>query len=499
MKKISIGIIIVFLGIIIALQLGIAPLPDTDKSIDLTEPMKESLVYLEISNSRYEQYQPWRQSPIAKDAGYGCAVGPYEILTTAENVADATFLQARRYAKNEWIPATVKVVDYEYNLCLLTLDKTAMSEPLTPLKFAEEFPKGQQLETYWLSGGGHLTSARSTLDRAEMRFSNVSFVKNLFYLATNTSRPFGDGEVCCNGKDVLGMACIGSESDSVIIPAESINRFLTQAKEETYKGFGCLGFETFNLLDPTMRSYLKMPDDLKHGVYVSAVYTLGTGSKELKAGDVILSIDGQILNPYGRYLHDEYDRISFENIILQKSGGEAISFEIWRDAQKQTLDVIAANFKSHQMLVPYYLYGKQPEYVVTAGFIFQQMTRDFLAMWGEDWSGKVPPHLLHYYRDMMFKPTEDRQGVVVLNYVLPAEINLGYQQLSRLVVSTINNKKIESIQDIVDLLTQDNGSEFLVVEFEMEAPKVVIPRAQLDFENMKISQMYGIQTPYHIE
>ena len=77
-----------YMGIIIVLQIGVAPLLYAEKSIDLTEPMKQSLVYLEISNSRYEQYQPWKQTPITKDGGYGCAVGPYEILTTAENVAD---------------------------------------------------------------------------------------------------------------------------------------------------------------------------------------------------------------------------------------------------------------------------------------------------------------------------------------------------------------------------------------------------------------------------
>jgi len=488
-----------YLGIIIILQFGITPLLYGENPIDLTEPMKQSLVYLEISNSRYEQYQPWRQTPISKDSGYGCAVGPYEILTTAENIADATFLQARCYAKNDYIPVTVKVIDYEYDLCLLTLDKTAMDKPLTPLKFIERFPKGQQIETYWLSSGGHLTNARSTLDRAEIQYSDISFVKNLNYLATNTSRPFGDGEVCCYEKDVIGMARWGSDSNSAIIPAECINRFLKEAEKETYRGFGLVGFQTYDLLDPTMRSFLKMPDNIQYGVYVNEVYNLGTGSEELKAGDVILSIDGKTLNPYGRYLHEQYDRISFENLILQKTDGDGLQFEIWRDGQKQMIDVIARNFKADEMLVPYYLFGKQPEYLVTGGFIFQQMTRDYLTMWGDGWQGKVPPHLLHYYRDMAFKPTEGRKGVVVLNYVLPAEINLGYQQLSRLVVSTINDKKIDNIQDIVDILTSDSESEFFVVEFEMDSPKVIIPREQLGLIDMQISQMYGIQKPYHVE
>lgn len=468
-------------------------------TVDLTESMKQSLVYLDISNSSYDQYQPWKKTPIGKEGGFGCAVGPYEILTTAENVINATLVQIRCYAQNEYVTATVKIVDYESNLCLLALDEKAMKAPLTPLGFNESYPKGKDLTTYWLSSGSHLTKARSTLDRAEMRYSDVSFSKNLFYLATNTSRPFGDGEVCYNNGDAIGMACWGIDSDAGIIPAETINRFLNEAKKETYSGFGQVGFRIFPLLDPTMRSYLKVPEEIDYGVYISTVYNLGTGSTELKAGDVILSINGRQLNPYGRYKHDRYGRISFENIILQKSDGENISFELWRDGQIQTVEVHAENFKSEQMLVPYYMYGKQPEYMVLSGFVFQKMTRDYLTMWGDGWAGKVPPHLYHYYSDLSFKPTKDRQDVVVLNYVLPTESNLGYQQLSRLVVSSINGKKIQSIQDISEAAESSDNSEFLVFEFEMNAPKIVIRKSDLLLENSKIAQMYGIPQLNHIE
>ena len=61
------------------------PISDDVSEVDLSESMKQSLVFLEITNSGYDQYQPWKQTPVGKDGGYGCAVGPYEILTTAEN------------------------------------------------------------------------------------------------------------------------------------------------------------------------------------------------------------------------------------------------------------------------------------------------------------------------------------------------------------------------------------------------------------------------------
>ncbi len=499
MYKHKMTIMILAISSIALLCSGCGATHKQNAAVDITESIKQSLVYLDISNSGYDQYQPWKQTPIAKEGGFGCAVGPYEILTTAENVMNATLIQARCYAQNEFISATVKVVDFEYNLCLLTLDEQALKVPLQPVLFTEQYPKGKDIAACWLSSGSHLTKARSTLDRAEMRYSDVSFVKNLFYRATNTSRTFGDGEVCFSGNDAIGMACWGIDSDSGIIPSEIINKFLNESKKETYSGFGQVGFRIFPLLDPTMRRFLKMPEEMDYGVYVSTVYNLGTGSTELQAGDVILAIDGKQLNPYGRYEHEQYDRISFENIVLQKSRGDTMTFEIWRQGAAETIEVVAQNFQANEMLVPYYQYGKQPEYVVLGGFVFQNLTRDYLTMWGEGWAGKVPPHLYHYYGDLAFKPTEERQDIVVLNYVLPTESNLGYQQLSRMIVSSVNEKPVKSIKDILDASGSSDNSEFLVFEFEMNSPKIVIKKSDLLMESMKVAQMYGIPKLNHIE
>jgi S1-C subfamily serine protease len=466
--------------------------------VDRSDALKQSLVYLDITNSRYDQYQPWKMTPVAKEGGFGCVVAPGQVLTTAENVANATLIQVKTYSQNNYIPATVKVVDYECNLALLTLDQTAIRSPLKPIRFEPRYPEGKTLTTFWLSAGSHLTQARSTLDRAEMRFSDVSFAQNLNFRLTNISRPFGDGEVCFDGDVAIGMASWGVDTDAGAIAAETINRFLTSAKEESYTSFGQVGFQTFHLLDPTMRRFLKMPDEIEHGVYVSTVYQLGSGSTELRPGDVILSLDGHTLNPYGRYKHDQYDRISFENIILQKPDGAMIPAEIWRNGRRETLEIQARSFEAGQMLVPYYMYGKQPEYVILGGFVFQTLTRDYLTMWGEDWAGKVPPHLYHYYVDLSFKPSDDRKDIVVLNYVLPMESNLGYQQLSRLVVSTINGSPVQSIADLQAALYAKD-QEFIVIEFETESPRLVLNRAAMATENLKVAQMYGIPSLVHIE
>ena len=151
------------------------------------------------------------------------------------------------------------------------------------------------------------------------------------------------------------------------------------------------------------------------------------------------------------------------------------------------------------MLVPYYMYGKQPEYVILGGFVFQTLTRDYLSMWGDKWAGKVPPHLYYYYSEKSFCPTADRQDIVVLNYVLPTNSNLGYQQLARLVVRAVDGKPVCSMKDLLGASESKNKGEYMVIEFEMDAPKLILNRQTLEMENRMVAQMYGIPKLYHVE
>ena len=123
---------IAVISIIIAV---FAPLLPGDDSVDLTEKMKDSLVFLEVSRTSWEQLQPWRQTAVSTAGVYGTAVGSNEVLTIAGPLANATSIRARRYDQNEYISARIKAIDYEYNLCLLELDEAAIRTPLEPLQF----------------------------------------------------------------------------------------------------------------------------------------------------------------------------------------------------------------------------------------------------------------------------------------------------------------------------------------------------------------------------
>jgi hypothetical protein len=145
------------------------------------------------------------------------------------------------------------------------------------------------------------------------------------------------------------------------------------------------------------------------------------------------------------------------------------------------------------MLVPYYEYGQQPKYAVTGGYVFQKMTRPYLLNFGKDWDGKVSPHMLYYFKDMAFKPSIQRKEVVLLSYILPAQINLGYIDLTQLVVKSVNGMPISRIDDIIRAQKQNPESKFDVVEFEFDNPTIVIPRQQLTQANTLIGTNYMIR------
>jgi hypothetical protein len=466
-----------------------------NETVDMTEPMKKSLVYLSVSSYGYEQYEPWKHTDVSEKGVYGCAVGEYHVLTTAWNAKEAISIKARRYAKNEFIPAKIKVIDYESNLCLVELDSNEMTKPLKPLEFTEDYVKGARVDLYYLSSGGNLYNGRGYLDRAVISESTVSHSRFLNYVVGNISRTSGRGQVYCLGANPIGIGCWSDKGnkESGVIPAETINRFLADITDGEYNGFGTAGFKVSELLDPTVRSFLKMLPSQKTGVQVTDVHNLGTGSDVLKKDDVILTIDGKSLNPYGRFLHSKYERLSYHYLITSKAAGDEVSFDIWRNGEKIQLQAEVKNFSTRQMLVPYHEIGRQPEYIVTAGFVFQKLTRPYLMEWGDDWTGEVIPHMFHYYRNLAFKSTPERRDIVILSYVLPANINLGYHRLGQIVVKKFNGMTIRSIADILTAQKRNPDSKYDVVEFELDNPVVVIDRAQLPAANMLISRNYGIR------
>jgi hypothetical protein len=462
---------------------------------DQVETMKDSIVCVVTSAYGYNVTEPWNRRGLSDRWVCAVAVGPYQVVTTAQSLADRTFVKVLRYGQAEYITATPKVVDYESDLCLIELDSSELREPLKPMRFAQNYAQGQEVTFHWLAPDGSLNSGQGYLDRARVERVRTSYGQRLRYVIANASQKMGRGELCWLGSKPLGIGCwAGDNREADLIPGETITRFLDAVEGgQEYQGFGEIGFAVSELRDPAMRSFLKMPTALRGGAYVADVYNLGTGAGSLLKGDVILDIDDQAIDSYGRYPDPTYGPLSMQHLITRETAGQDVLFTVWRDGKETKVTAKITNFKPSEMLVPFQEYDQQPEYIVIGGFVFQKLTREYLAEFGPNLAGQTPTHLYHYYRALAFKPTDERKSIVVLSQVLPTPTNVGYTGLGEFVVSEFNGMAIGSVADIVKACHLNPESPYHVVEFEMDAPTVVIPRAGLSNVDRFVSQNYGIR------
>jgi hypothetical protein len=486
MKNLKLSFLVLFLGLIIL------PNASAKSRVDMTEAMKDSIVYLDISYYGYEQSQPWKNKDITEGWGVGCAVTENEVITTAQTVANAAEIKAKRLGQNEFVPAKIKIVDYESNLALIELDSNSIKKALKPLKFSAKYKKGAEVNFYWLSPTEQMYSGRGYLDRASISSSSTAHCQTLDFVAANISDNTGSGQLYCIGNKPLGIACWSNNQEAGIIPAEVINRFLLDTKDGFYNGFATLGFNTTRLVDPVLRKYLQLPDKIQHGIYISDVATIGTGSDVLKTGDVLLAIDGFELNPYGKFIHPQYDILLLDYLITSKTAGEKISFSIWRDGKNEEIETLAKNFDVSEMLVPWYDLDNQPEYFIIGGCVLQKLTKTYLASRGGNWAGKTDSHIYNYLLNEAFKPTDDRKAIIVLSFILPSDITLGYHGLGQCVVDNINGMKIRSMKDIPEALALVPEAKYDIIEFELDAPKIILDRAKMQEANLIIAQTYGI-------
>ncbi len=468
---------------------------------DLSNSLQPSCLFLTVTAQSYSQSQPWKPGDLITRDCCGTAVGENTVLTTAWNVREASDIKARRFGQNEFIPTRIKFVDYDSNLCLLELDKKVLGRPLKAVRFSKAYRKGATVTAYWLSQSGQVYTGRGFLDEAAVVRAATSFHDQLCFPVANVSKPGGAGQLYCLGTEPMGIAGqADSDKNQVrLIPGEVIERFLFDVADDKFVGIGAVGFEYDELLDPARRAYLKMPENLTHGCIIKDVYHLGTGSDVLKRSDVLLSIENFEINAYGRFRHPDYERLFLDYLITSRSVGDILAFEVWRDGQKQRLLVDVKPIITDDMLIPFSTFDRRPQYMVVGGVVLQQLTLPYMSQWGDNWSGKIDPHMLRYFDEQACKPTQKRRDIIILSFVLPHDINLGYQDVFQKVVKTYNGREIGSLADLLAARQDNPDSPYEVIELEMANPAIVLPRAQLPAADTEIQQRYGVRELQYIE
>jgi len=218
----------------------------------------------------------------------------------------------------------------------------------------------------------------------------------------------------------------------------------------------------------------------------------------LREGDVLLAIDGRSLDVEGYYEDARWGRLDYRDLITRfYRPGDRVRLDLIRESEPLEVEMTLRRWLLSDYLVPPYSCGAPTEYLIVGGAIIQELTLDYLKEWGSQWRLRTDKKLYYHYFYNLRHPDSGRKKIVVLNRILPDEVNLGYQGLEDLVLAAVNGRPITKIGDVAEALRfpEEGFHRFTFEEFDRE---IIFRVADLEAADCRIALQYGIPEMRHL-
>lgn len=469
-----------------------APPPAT--SSDAVKPeLWKSIVRIEASFLFPDYRTPWHSGRPTAGSGTGWLVGKNRFLTNAHVVSNNTKLVVRLMDDPEPYEARVVFIAHDCDL--------AMIEPVNPKPFEKleslELDGIPQLNTEVIAvgypiGGERVSVTRGVVSRIDFQnYSHSGIDQHLAIQVDAAINPGNSGGPVLQEGKVVGVAFQGysgavAQNVGYMIPVPVIQRFLDDVKDETYDHYMDIAVGDFPIENPAQRKALGLEDD-GIGVFVSNVESAGAAAGILKAGDVILSIDGEPVYNNG-YIKFHGEMVNMNEVVERKFAGDKVKLEIVRDKKRQKVELTLKRF------LPYLTMGEQydqrPRYVLYAGLLFQPMNRNLME------AHNIRDPLVNYVFDNYLAKEiyKERPEVVVLTNILPDEVNSELQGFQHSIVDEVNGVKIKTLRDVAEALKKKEGDgRFVVIKLLEKNRPLVLKREFAERAHPHIMETYQVK------
>ena len=466
----------------------------------VSKEQRSCVVRVNVTDQPYDFLRPWsKRAPVSRRA-LGVVLPNQRVLVTGELVANASFVELERAEDGEKMAAEIEVVDYQANLAIIKPADPAFLSGIKPIETADA-RAGDHAAVWQLESTGALLTTSALVTTVEVSRYPIDDTALLLYRIT-TSLQYRDGSftvpVTKDGKLIgLLMRYDPRSQNADVIPSQVILHFLKDADSGSYHGFPKAGFAFAPLRDGQLRRYAGLNGDPKH-VYTGGVYVTNVQKESpaalagVKVGDVLLKVAGKDVDQDGNYLDPLYGKISIINLISTHCfDGDAAEFQLLHDGHPEAISAKVSHVSSQESLVEPFTIDRAPRYYVLGGLVLQELSRQYLKEWG-DWSKKAPEQFLYFdrYQDELFQ-SETRKRIVILNQVLPSECSIGYEEMTQLVVSKINDVPLNSLADVEAALKKPiNG--YHKIEFDDNVRMIYLDAKQVADQESVLLKTYGI-------
>ena len=432
-----------------------------------------SAVRVNSTSQSWNPAQPWEKNPPTSLRSLGIIVKPGQVLTSAQMVADATYLELELIDGSKTAEAKTIAVDYEANLALLSVksekDSKGFFASTTPIVLANPPKIDDNLGILQVEDNGTPLMTAGKLQSVEVGASFLTGQSFLGYLVKASMQSAASSfslPVIYNGK-LAGILLSYNNEDQIsnVLSVDVIKHFLADASDGDYAGFPSLGISTAETKDPLFREFLKLTPE-QGGIYISKVRPGGSADQAgVKNGDVLLAADGFPIDRLGFFKHSNYGSVFWGHLVKgEKSAGEKIKLSILRNGEAVEITATLTRDNPKDVLVPHYQFDRAPNFLVKGGLIFQELNRPLLEAYGEEWTSRAPLNLLDAYENPD-KYEEKFDRIIFLSGSIPTPATVGYESLRNLIVKKVNGVEIKDMKSLIEAFKKPNADKLHSIEF----------------------------------
>jgi len=473
--------------------------PAVGSSADAPEvpPRVAGLVQVIVTFQTYNPRLPWQRSAPGTRMGYALACGEGRFITTEGLVRNHTLVEVRHARSGEKITVAVRISDYQANLALLESNGPDEGTPPEPIPIADRVPRNAEVKIAQLDETQEVQLSDARVLQISMATLPSSPYSGLTFTLLTDVNVNGQGAPVLYQDELAGLVMSYDRTARVgkMVPYPAIRRFIEAASKPRYDGFASAGFVWKPLVDPAKRAFLSVTNENRGVLVVSCLP--GSGAADaLESNDVILRWDGHAIDNLGFYEDADFGRLLFPYLINgRRSPGQVAESRICRDRQVMDIRVDLTRRLDRHALIPQNVSGRQTEYLVTGGFVIQELAADYLRARGPNWMKSVDPILTHLYLTRRLAPTFPGERVVLLARVLPDPINIGYQHFNSQVIKQINGKKVSNMSDVFRIVDEDGLLR--LISLRSMGIDIAIDETALPEANARLAKAYRIPKLRH--
>jgi len=433
--------------------------------------------------------------------GTGLILTCYHVIENAVNVG----IQMPLYCGKRVLPVRIVGVCPEFDFALLELDPAVRAElekqfgalPTLKLGNSDKVQRSEQLLGLGFPlGDESLKSVTGVVSGYEHVVSRngIRFHQSYAIQVSTPLNPGSSGGPVLNKKgEIVGICMSGNpEAQNVgfVAPINHYKVIQSRLKQEGIVRKPYLGVFFCRAKDNELAQMLGNP--VPAGCYLSYVSSTGlAGQAGIKEGDMLYSINGFSVDPYGciSLKGQSGDRLYVQDYLATLPLGSDVECVLYRNGTKHEFTIPWKLSEEPAIRWRYQPYD-QVDYEIIGGLLLQELSLNIIALFDHRSIGNDLPAVRS--RLDQYKEDANRQeSVLVVTHVFAS--SAAYMARScgvGSIITEVNGQPVKTLRDVRSALSQQGSRDFVVFKTDEQEP-LALPVATIVQNEEALARAFG--------